>query len=831
MCDASQMLLSSTISIIKQLIKEVRLPMSKILSGQTLYNKSDTPRFSCLRVRVKVGMLNALTLILIFHVATTLMANSHLGIFISSEELQAIKSKIANNEEPWRSALYDKLIPQANTALDLPLMSVTLGGTGNADNNCLNTQYYCTFSGNTYDFWNGAWPIGAGVRDLGMAYAFTGNENYAIKLIELVKYWALDSETGMIPKLSNNQSVIDLMPSMSGFIYGVELSWDSPNWTQQDKDAIRAWALSLGNDAVYAFGQSETNAADNNFENWRNAYLSVAGAFTGDANLLDRAFANFKRAITWQVHCTGRMNEEYSRPERWAGPGYSLYAMQAMTITAEVASHHGVNLFDYATSTVTYGSAGNCGTARGLKTALDYHAPFYAGTEPWPSIFVLGDPLTSEHGMGIYEVAYSRWQEPQYMDVINEWGRPLGTYNWPFGVVTLTHANQFDLVITPQAPSILVQPESVAAQEGETAIFNINAIGDNPLSYQWYRDNGILSGETNNSLMIEQVGENDDGAIFHCQISNNLGNEISNDVVLTVVMDTLAPTIFSAIVQSIDQVDIRFSEAVTLASAQTLSNYQIDQGINISSATLDADGKTVHLQTNNLQLDTVYTVTISNIEDVSAANNSIAPQSSVEIIFSPVMTFDNGLMPLDWIPLTESRWSVVNDNGNNTLSLNTTDYNPLSGGRLGEYILSPDSYADFNLTVEAKTNESSSNNNADYALVFGFESGSNYYYMLFNRTQSNTQLFKVENGLRELLATATSSWLVDDNYHTVGVQRNSDAIEVSFDSNTVLQVTDTTFLSGQVGLGSYNDSAYFDDIRISSTNSMVTDVIFASDFE
>lgn len=38
----------------------------------------------------------------------------------------------------------------------------------------------------------------------------------------------------------------------------------------------------------------------------------------------------------------GRMNQEYGRPERWGGTGYSLFAMRAITITAEVARHHDV---------------------------------------------------------------------------------------------------------------------------------------------------------------------------------------------------------------------------------------------------------------------------------------------------------------------------------------------------------------------------------------------------------------------------------------------------------------------------------------------------------
>lgn len=44
-----------------------------------------------------------------------------------------------------------------------------------------------------------------------------------VKLLELVKYWALDSVTGMVPRLTNNQPVIDLSPTMSSLVYGVDI--------------------------------------------------------------------------------------------------------------------------------------------------------------------------------------------------------------------------------------------------------------------------------------------------------------------------------------------------------------------------------------------------------------------------------------------------------------------------------------------------------------------------------------------------------------------------------------------------------------------------------
>ena len=361
--------------------------------------------------------------------------------------------------------------------------------------------------------------------------------------------------------------------------------------------------------------------------------------------------------------------------------------------------------------------------------------------------------------------------------------------------------------------------------------FTVVASGSGTLSYQWFSDDEIISDATSPSYTLESVSESDDGVFFYCIVTNDLGSVVSNDAVLTVMLDTTAPVINGASVRKANTVDIIFSEAVSALTAETIANYQINAGIQVLGAVLAQDQQTVQLQIDNLETDTVYTLSVSGIQDTSFNSNEIEVGSSVDIVFSPVMNFDNGLLPFGWIPLTESRWSVVNESGDNALFLNTSAYDPLSGLRLGEHITSPESYSDFSLSAEVKSNESAGNANVDYALVFGFQDGENYYYMLFYRTMSNAQLFLVDEGVRQEIATVTESLLIDDEYHDVEVQRTGDAIEVRFDNTVVLQIVDSTFLAGKVGLGSYNDSAYFDNIRITAATNTITDVIFASDFE
>ena len=359
----------------------------------------------------------------------------HPRILLDADELAAIQAKVAAQEEPWKSA-YDQMIEQANAALTLPDMSVTFGGANACD---APATVFCTGKfyddeADSYDFDNGARPIGQGVRDLGMAYAFTGDLQYGDKLAQLVRVWALDPGTGMQPGFSNNQSRISLFSTMPGLIYGVDLAWSYPGWTEAERDALHAWVQTFGENAM-AFSPVE-----NNFENWRNAFLSVAGAFTGDPVLLDAAFQNFRDAIPDQVasgQYAGRLTQEYSRTAGWGGIGYSLFAAHAMTMTAEVARHHGVDLYNYTSD-----------GSKGLRLVLDFHAPYLLDPTPGGAgtPFSAGEiPLDASHGIGIYEVAYSFWEEQAYLDVVEFWGRPMGMNIWAFGVVTLTHANRFDL--------------------------------------------------------------------------------------------------------------------------------------------------------------------------------------------------------------------------------------------------------------------------------------------------------------------------------------------------------------------------------------------------
>jgi len=366
----------------------------------------------------------------------------------------------------------------------------------------------------------------------------------------------------------------------------------------------------------------------------------------------------------------------------------------------------------------------------------------------------------------------------------------------------------------PRAPDIITQPISVRVQEGEFATFSIVASGSAPLLYQWRKDDVVISDAIGSSYNTGPTHLMDNGTVYDCVVKNAIGQEISENAVLSVLADGIAPEIVSANATSATSLTVVFSEPVEQRSAETITNYHLDFDMEVMAAVLGSNAQTVHLVVSELAEDITYTLTVDNVADQAFTPNIIASMSSRMFTYTLAEEFTDG-DAADWEPLTPSRWSVVMDEGDYAYFLNTTDYSSLSGNRLGEYSLLPGSYGDFTMTLRARLGDAVGDNaQADFAIVFGYQDANNYFYMMFNNDADFTALFRVVNGVRQQVAIAGQDWVTDNLYHAVEISRSGGEITVLFDGATVLTATDSTFATGRVGVGSFNDSAYFDDISV-----------------
>jgi len=95
----------------------------------------------------------------------------------------------------------------------------------------------------------------------------------------------------------------------------------------------------------------------------------------------------------------------------------------------------------------------------------------------------------------------------------------------------------------------------------------------------------------------------------------------ADSVTITVETEDLTAPAIVSIIPSLNSLEILFDEPLDSASAQNLANYQIDNGITITAASLNTD--TVTLTTSDHTEQIVYTLTVTNIAD--SAGNKMSP--------------------------------------------------------------------------------------------------------------------------------------------------------------------------------------------------------------
>lgn len=93
-------------------------------------------------------------------------------------------------------------------------------------------------------------------------------------------------------------------------------------------------------------------------------------------------------------------------------------------------------------------------------------------------------------------------------------------------VSTVININVIDV------PQIISQPADQDVVVGEKATFTVEATGGD-LTYQWYRDDAIITNAKSAAYSINSTKLADNGAKFHCVVKNSLGEVVSEKATLT----------------------------------------------------------------------------------------------------------------------------------------------------------------------------------------------------------------------------------------------------------------------------------------------------------
>lgn len=92
------------------------------------------------------------------------------------------------------------------------------------------------------------------------------------------------------------------------------------------------------------------------------------------------------------------------------------------------------------------------------------------------------------------------------------------------------------------APSILLQPLNTTVTSGTEAVFNLNATGTQPLTYQWQFNGVNMPGATNTVLTIPAAQPSNTGS-YRAVVSNAAGSVTTDSATLTVMPIPNPPTI------------------------------------------------------------------------------------------------------------------------------------------------------------------------------------------------------------------------------------------------------------------------------------------------
>ena len=106
----------------------------------------------------------------------------------------------------------------------------------------------------------------------------------------------------------------------------------------------------------------------------------------------------------------------------------------------------------------------------------------------------------------------------------------------------------------------------------------------------------------------------------------------------------------------------------------------------------------------------------------------------------------------------------------------------------------------------------------DLCLFFGYQDPSHYYYTHLATTpdQNAHNIFLVDGAPRRNLADVAKEGVDwgQEVWHTVRLERAGDSIRVWFDGRLVREARDSTFPTGRLGLGSFDDTGRFARLRI-----------------
>ena len=197
---------------------------------------------------------------------------------------------------------------------------------------------------------------------------------------------------------------------------------------------------------------------------------------------------------------------------------------------------------------------------------------------------------------------------------------------------------------------------------------------------------------------------------------------------------------------------------------------------------------------------------------------SMAPAQDWPVLFQD--DFEKGADR--WQPTDKNAWKIVKHDGTNAFhQYQQSKFKPPFRSPLNFALVKELTVGDF--VFEAKALSTIKDYpHRDMCVFFGYQDPSHFYYVHMGKATDDhaNQIFIVNGKDRVKISTSTTQgtpW--DEKWHNVKIVRHvkDGSIKIFWDDmkTPIMTATDTTFAWGQIGVGTFDDTGMWDDVKIS----------------
>jgi hypothetical protein len=251
---------------------------------------------------------------------------------------------------------------------------------------------------------------------LGLAYYFTGRDEYAQQAARLLRVWFLDLATSMNPHLRFGQGIPGRVEGRSAgiietrflptIIDAVILLQGSSAWTAADDRGLKDWMRAYLTWLIESPLGREQARRGNNQETWADVQVVALALYTGQTAIARQVLEDAKGDIADEFEPDGRQPRELDRATSW---DYSVFDLTAFLYLAKFGERVGVDLWNYRTA-----------DGRSIRQGLEYLIPFATGQRPWPHEQI--SPFRPSALHPVLRRAAIGWNEPRYREIARQIG-------------------------------------------------------------------------------------------------------------------------------------------------------------------------------------------------------------------------------------------------------------------------------------------------------------------------------------------------------------------------------------------------------------------------